>query len=345
MAEMHAPTSAGVLPEQADGAALQQAVMTVDVVVPAFNEASCIRGVLEDLSRARQEAWFQVKNIHVISDASTDGTDAIVRAFAATNPRVRLIRKEWRRGKQDSVNLALSITRADVIVFIDADVRMVDEYSLARLLEHMRDGRTALVQGGLVRAIPSFTMHAAKLAAHFDWLLVGKLRTRKPLSWWSVDGRVMALSADFYRDLHLPLSLADDQFIFYSCIKQGRRFVWARDAVFYYGPPVSIWDFSHQWTRYFFYTRQSREYFGRKLVSEEMALPGLWRDIAQQIARHPLCGIAWLLCHGISRIEYVLRIGCHGYRRGLFWTKSKLIEREEYQLVERGTAAQIRVKR
>ena len=53
-------------------------------------------------------------------------------------------------------------------------------------------------------------------AAHFDWILVDKIRRQKAMSWWSIDARVMALSRDFFRYLVLPRSLADDQFIFYD---------------------------------------------------------------------------------------------------------------------------------
>mgnify|MGYP000504071673 CR=1 FL=1 len=326
MANVDASVSTRVISEGRIRPEPRQAVLMVDVVIPAFNEGACIEGVLHDVTAARQHDWFQVQNIYVISDASTDETDDIVRQVATTEPRIKLIRKQERQGKQDSINLALSITQADVVVFIDADVRLANEQSIAKLIQPFRDGGVALVQGGLVRAHPGFTINPAKLAAYFDWIVVDKVRRRKAMSWWSIDGRVMALSRDFYKGLLLPSSLADDQFIFYSCIKQGRKFVWAEDAVFYYGPPQSIRDFSRQWSRYFFYTRQSEEYFGKELMEREMSLPRLWRTILSSLVRYPFHGLAWLLCYGISHIEYMLRLECDRYARGLFWTESKPIE-------------------
>jgi len=301
---------------------LLQTKTTIDVVIPAFNEGSCIEGLLHDVMMARQHGWFQIQNIYVISDASTDKTDNIVQRVARRDPRIKLIRKQERKGKQDSINLAFSVTSADVVVFIDADVRFADEHCMAKLLHHFRDSKTALVQGGLVRVHPGFTPHPAKLAAYFDWILVDRIRRRKAISWWSIDGRVMALSRDFCRHLALPHSLADDQFIFYSCIQQGRKFVWADDAIFYYGPPKSIADFSHQWSRYFFYTKKSRRYFGEELIGRDMSVPGLQRTIVSCFLRHPLCGLMWVLCYAISRIEFMLGIDFHEYERGFFWTKS-----------------------
>ena len=133
---------------------LREAVVTVDVVIPAFNEGGCIEGVLHDIVMARQGDGFQIQNIYVISDASTDQTDDIVQQMAARDRRVKLVRKLERKGKNDSINLAFSITSADVIVFIDADVRLASEDSITKLVQHFRDGNIAVVQGSLVRLPP-----------------------------------------------------------------------------------------------------------------------------------------------------------------------------------------------
>jgi len=308
-----------------------QAVATVDIVIPAFNEGGCIEGLLKDVVMAKQDDWFQIQQTYVISDGSTDQTDDIVRQVATRDQRVRLIRKQERKGKQDSVNLAFSISSADVLVFIDADVRLGGEDSIRKLVQYFRDGKTALVQGGLVRVCPGRSPNPAKQAGYFDWILVDRIRRQRAMSWWSIDARVMALSRDFYQQLSLPRSLADDQFIFYSCIQQRRRFVWAEDAIFYYGSPVSIADFSHQWSRYFFYTNQSRQYFGRDLIAKEMSVPGLWRTILSSFIRHPLCGLMWALCYGISKVEFRRRVDFERYERGFFWTRSEPLRIQEVE--------------
>ena len=298
------------------------AILTVDIVIPAFNEESCIEGILDDIKAARQDDWFYIQNIYVISDASIDQTDGIVQRFSRRDQRFKLIRKPERKGKQHSINLALSVTNADILVFLDADIRLANEGSIANLVRHFRDGEAALVQGGLIRSCVGFTLSPAKQAAYFDWVLVDKVRSRKPISWWSIDGRVMALSRDFYQRLVLPLSLADDQYIFYSCIQQGRKFIWADDAIFYYGPPESIADFSHQWSRYFFYTNKSRQYFGEEFIAQDMSVSGLWRTVILSLLRHPFRGLMWAGCYAISKAEFALRLDFHKYERGFFWTKS-----------------------
>ena len=300
--------------------------------------------MLKDVVMAKQDGWFRIQQIYVISDGSTDRTDDIVRQVATWDQRVRLIRKQERKGKQDSVNLAFSISNADVLVFIDADVRLGGKDSIRKLVQYFRDGKTALVQGGLVRVRPGRSPNPAKQAGYFDWILVDRIRRQKAMSWWSIDARVMALSRDFYQQLSLPRSLADDQFIFYSCIQQRRRFVWAEDAIFYYGSPVSIADFSHQWSRYFFYTNKSRQYFGKDLIAKEMSAPGLWQTIMSSIIRHPFCGLMWVLCYSSGKIEFMLEVDFEKYERGFFWTRSDPLSIQDAQRLGDETALPIQSK-
>jgi len=298
------------------------AQLRIDIVIPAYNEEDFVGDVLRDVMAAKQSDWFRIENIYVISDASTDRTDDIVQQACREDKRVKLVRKAERKGKPDSINKAISLTQADVLVFIDADHRLGDEDALVNLLRYFHEEQAALVQGGLVRVRPGFTLNPVKYAAYFDWILADKVRRQKPVSWWTISGSVMALSRDFYQHLVLPLSQADDQFIFYTCIKEGRKFVWAKDAVFYYGPSRSVKDFCSQWNRYYFYTNKSRQEFGRELIDIEMRVPRLGRTIVSSILRHPLCGLAWALCYLVSKIDYRNSRHFEEYERGFYWTKS-----------------------
>jgi len=57
-----------------------------------------------------------------------------------------------------------------------------------------------------------------------------------------------------------------------------------------------------------------------------MSAPGLWRTILSSLLRHPFCGLMWVLCYAISKIEFVLRLDFETYERGFFWTKSRPIK-------------------
>jgi cellulose synthase/poly-beta-1,6-N-acetylglucosamine synthase-like glycosyltransferase len=92
----------------------------VTITVPAYNEAASIGDTLERLLATDYPP--DRRQILVISDASTDGTDDVVRSYASRG--VELLRMPERRGKTAAENAAWSALRGSIIVNTDASVRV-----------------------------------------------------------------------------------------------------------------------------------------------------------------------------------------------------------------------------
>lgn len=91
------------------------------LLISAYNEEEVIRQKLENALTLDPQGDVQIV---VISDGSTDQTDAVVQSVAAEHPQVRLVRVEGRRGKNHALNVALRQLRPDphtVLVFSDAN--------------------------------------------------------------------------------------------------------------------------------------------------------------------------------------------------------------------------------
>ena len=69
----------------------------------------------------------------IVSDCSSDGTDAIVEGFD-TRP-VRLLRLPERRGKTFGLNLAVAEATGEIIVFSDANA-MYDRSAIRNLVRN-----------------------------------------------------------------------------------------------------------------------------------------------------------------------------------------------------------------
>jgi cellulose synthase/poly-beta-1,6-N-acetylglucosamine synthase-like glycosyltransferase len=95
----------------------------VSITVPAYNEERAIAATIENLLAADYPA--DRRQILVVSDASTDGTDDIVRRYAAQG--VELLRLPVRRGKTGAENAAARAVRADIIINTDASVRVLPD--------------------------------------------------------------------------------------------------------------------------------------------------------------------------------------------------------------------------
>lgn len=88
----------------------------VSVVVPAFNAEGTIARCLESLAAQTLSDWEAV----VVDDGSTDGTADAVEAFAAHDPRVRLLRQE-NLGSGAARNAGVATARGEFLAFVDAD--------------------------------------------------------------------------------------------------------------------------------------------------------------------------------------------------------------------------------
>lgn len=115
---------------------------SVTLVLPVYNEARIIdetlRHVMDvDYPRDRLQ-------ILVVSDASDDGTDDVVRRYATSG--VELLRLPNRRGKTAAENAASGPVRGEIVVNMDASVRI--ERGALRALVRAFDDPTVGVASG-----------------------------------------------------------------------------------------------------------------------------------------------------------------------------------------------------
>ena len=90
----------------------------VTITLPCHNEERRMRTAIEGILRADYPA--ERRQVLVISDASTDGTDDIAREYADRG--VELIRLPERRGKTAGENAGVAAARGEIVVNIDASV-------------------------------------------------------------------------------------------------------------------------------------------------------------------------------------------------------------------------------
>jgi glycosyltransferase involved in cell wall biosynthesis len=296
--------------------------LEVDIVIAAYNEQLCISDILQDVVSSSQSDWFQVQNIYVVSDASTDQTDDIVRRCSQSDDRVQLIRKPGIKGNNDSINRVIRLTNSDALVMLDADVR-ANENVLRYMVQPIYKGQAALVGANVIPAHPGAVLNPARRARHFDGILEGEIRRIKPISYWSFYGRALAMSRDLYQNLVLPDSHADDLFIYYFSRKKGYKLARAEDAVVYFEAPNSIGDFVDQYSRFMYHTEKARERFGAELVDNDMKVPGMAGFLVSSFIRHPYGGLMWAVCKLAAKIMHLFRYKADKLDKGLYKTKSR----------------------
>lgn len=91
---------------------------TVDVIIPAYNAEAFISLTLESVAKQT----YQINQIIVVNDGSTDNTETRVLEFAHTYPHLKTILLNKANGGLSSArNSGIEHSTADYIAFLDAD--------------------------------------------------------------------------------------------------------------------------------------------------------------------------------------------------------------------------------
>ncbi|MEP7325253.1 MAG: glycosyltransferase family 2 protein [Gemmatimonadota bacterium] len=114
----------------------------ISISLPAYNEASSIRRTIDSLLALDYPA--DRRQILVTSDASTDGTDDIVREYA--NQGVELLRLPERSGKTAAENASAPYLTGDIVINTDATIRILPE-ALKPLIRVFQDPTIGVASG------------------------------------------------------------------------------------------------------------------------------------------------------------------------------------------------------
>ena len=108
--------------------------LTYTITIPTYNETDDIGATCDSLLRLAPEP----DEIIFVDDASTDDTRSVIREYLS-RASIQLIEQRTNRGVGAARNVGAKAATGDVIVFLDADVRLPSDF-LQRLSSHYERG-------------------------------------------------------------------------------------------------------------------------------------------------------------------------------------------------------------
>ena len=203
--------------------------------IMAHNEAANIGRLLARVGASRLER-VEVAEIIVVASGCTDDTEAIVRAAAAADPRIRLISQPTREGKASAMNLFLRDAACDVLILSSADL-LPGEDAIERLVSPFADPEV-----GMTACRPEPLNDPATFmgfAAHLLW----DLHHQMNLNGFKA-GEMIAFRKVFTR---IPPHTAVDEASVEPLIRgQGYGVRYVPDAIVYNKGPETVDDFLRQ---------------------------------------------------------------------------------------------------
>jgi len=201
----------------------------ISIVMVVRNEERWLESKLQNLLELDypQDRY----RIVVVSDGSTDRTDAILRGHA-NDPRVQVLMNQLSRGKASGLNDAISLSGGEVVVCTDAR-QTIEPKALRMLMENFADPNVGCVSGALMLGNPQSGEAAKGMGLY--WRVEKKIRELE-----SEAGSVVGATGALYavrRNLLTALpdgTILDDVYIPMHVVREGKRVV--------FDPRARAWD-------------------------------------------------------------------------------------------------------
>src|SRR5216684_5282260 len=209
--------------------------ITCSVGIMAYNEEGNIGPLLEAVTSQRLKT-ATITEIVVVASGCTDNTEAIVRDWTKSDPRIRLLVQEKRSGKAVAINEYLPLANEKVLVLCSADL-LPEPDAIERLVAPLADPEVGMTSSRPVPVNdPELFMG---FAAHMLWELHHKINLASFKA-----GEMCAFRKIFER---IPYHTAVDEASIEPVVRgQGYRVQYVPTAVVYNKGPETVADFLSQ---------------------------------------------------------------------------------------------------
>ena len=119
-----------------------ESLHSVDAIVPAFNEETCIALTIEDLLSNRY-----IRKVVCVNDGSTDNTGAILADLQRVHPGRLVLVEQTNTGKGGALMNGLRYVKTPYVFMTDADTRIPNNEGIGYLIAQLENGADAV--GGI----------------------------------------------------------------------------------------------------------------------------------------------------------------------------------------------------
>lgn len=271
----------------------------VTVVIPAYNEATCIA----DTIRALQASTYPIK-IVVVDDCSSDDTGDIARSLGVT-----VLRPEKNNGtKSRALNYALPFVDTEIFICVDADT-VVEPTAIEAMLPYFNDEKVGIVSGYVMTQRDHNVWESGRQGEYIYGQAIYKNAQNHINCILVASGCFSAMRTELLRSFggYKERSIAEDMDLTWEFIEAGYTVKFATKAICRVIDPYTGKMFYNQVSRWYRGYFQCIRVRNGNLFSKNPKL-GLvaYFYIAMNLLGTPLLGLALFNLAGVGAVHGIL---------------------------------------
>ncbi len=262
--------------------------ISVTVGIPAYNEEKNIENILNDILFQDKNS-FVLKKIYVSSDGSTDETSKIVKRFVKKYDFITLLDNKEKLGKSTRLNELYKLSNTDIYINFDADQKLGDKFVIEEIIKKFNKSKVGVVGASSLPMKPKKFFEKIVVAWINVWISVRE-DYKKGNTIHNHLGCASAMRKNIYKNINLPKNLiADEDYIYFSAMKMGYDFRFAKNARVYYKSASNINDFFIQHSRFLMIKDIVAEHFG-SWVLDYYIIPKKYKinSLLKNLIRNPI---------------------------------------------------------
>lgn len=274
-------------------------ILKISIGIPAYNESANIQALLKSLLQQTGDN-FEIAEIIVVSDGSTDKTSAQV--LAVRSKKIKLLAEKTRLGKSTRINQIIRIFKGNTLFLMDADISIKDKFLLSEIVKSGMIEKSGLIGITAIPNKPNNFFERIMMSGNTATYTLGK-KWNNGNNYLLFKGCFLVLSRKFAKSVQMPKEIVNnDAFLYFAAISKGLLPTYIKEAVVYFKSPQNLTDHQLQSGRFRTSRKEMQKYFKFDL-SPEYNIPKsvLISAAISCFLANPLYFLCYVIINSISK--------------------------------------------